>query len=194
LGELMSQLHIHALNYRPRAGLSVLRFDRVFPFPEPVVLFDEQYSTFLPPARRSIYEKVVGWVQESIDRLKTSLEPMRLIHGDLHQWNVRVTRGKLSPIDFEDLMLGWPVQDIATTLYYFPEKDYSSLRSAFQEGYTRHCPWPERWPGEIDSFIAARGIGSANFILNDPNPEWKARTAEFIIDIEKLLRKLMPER
>jgi hypothetical protein len=70
-------------------------------------------------------------------------------------------------------------------LYELPAKTYPVLRNAFQEGYTRHIPWPERYPGEIDLFIAARGLGLANFIINDPNPEWKSRAGEFIEGVEK---------
>lgn len=191
LGELMAGLHAHASTYHPPSELSLLRFDRVFPFPEPVVLFDEQFSPLFPAARRAVYKKGIAWAKESIDRLKASGEAMRIIHGDLHQWNVRNKRGVLSPIDFEDLMLGWPVQDIATTLYYFDAQDYPELRAAFQEGYTRHSPWPERHAGEIDSFIAARGIGLANFVLNDPNPAWKEKAGEFIERVEKRLLGLM---
>jgi len=191
LGELMAGLHIHALTYHPPSDLSLLRFDRVFPFPEPVVLFDEQFSPLFPAARRAVYERAIAWAQRSIDTLKSSGEPMRIIHGDLHQWNVRDARGVLSPIDFEDLMLGWPVQDIATTLYYFDSKNFAELRAAFQDGYTRHSPWPERRAGEIDSFIAARGLGLANFILNDPNPAWREKAGEFIERVEKRLLALM---
>lgn len=191
LGGLMAKLHAHAQAYNPPDGLSLLQFDRVFPFPEPVVLFHAEYASLFKPQRREIYERVVAWTQESIDRLKKSGESMRVLHGDLHQWNVRIYRGVLSPIDFEDLMLGWPVQDIATTLYYFGGQEYARLRSAFQDGYTSHSPWPERVPGEIDSFIAARGIGLVNFILNDPNPEWKRQAPEFIERVEKRLRELM---
>jgi Ser/Thr protein kinase RdoA (MazF antagonist) len=191
LGELMAQLHLHARTYCPPAELSLLRFDRPFPFPEPVVLFDQPFAAFFPPERRAVYESAIAWAQVSIDRLKTCGEPMRILHNDLHQWNVRNQRGVLSPIDFEDLMLGWPVQDIATTLYYFPAENYAALREAFQDGYNRHSPWPERHPGEIDSFIAARGFGLANFILNDPNPNWKSKAGEFIESVEKQLRKLL---
>jgi len=191
LGELMAGLHVHASTYHPPSDLSLLRFDRVFPFPEPVVLFDETFSPLFPVPRHIIYKKGIAWAQESIDRLKASGEPMRIIHGDLHQWNVRNKRGVLSPIDFEDLMLGWPVQDVATTLYYFDSKNYAGLRAAFQEGYTRHSPWPERHTSEIDSFIAARGIGLANFVLNDPNPAWREQSGEFIERVEKRLLILM---
>jgi len=83
------------------------------------------------------------------------------------------------------------VQDIATTLYYFDSKNFADLRAAFQKGYTRHSSWPERCAGEIDSFIAARGLGLANFILNDPNPAWKEKAGEFIERVEKRLRGLL---
>ncbi len=191
LGELMAGLHAHALTYHPPAGLSLLRFDRVFPFPEPVVLFEEQYSALFTPERRAIFQEAIAWAQGSIDLLTASGEPMRILHGDLHQWNVRNLRGVLSPIDFEDLMLGWPVQDIATTLYYLPRETHPALRSAFRDGYTRHSPWPERCEGEIDSFIAARGVGLANFILNDPNPTWRKEAAAFVERVEERLRGLM---
>jgi Ser/Thr protein kinase RdoA (MazF antagonist) len=191
LGELMAGLHAHAMTYRPPAGLSLLLFDCVFPFPEPVVLFEERYSGLFPLERRAVFEDAIAWAQGSIDKLKGRGEPVRILHGDLHQWNVRTAYGVLSPIDFEDLMLGWPVQDIATTFYYFPSETYLSLKDAFQDGYTRHSPWPECSPGEIESFIAARGVGLANFILNDPNPEWKNKTAGFIENIENKLRRLM---
>ncbi len=191
LGELSARLYAHALTYRPLSNLSMLRFDRVFPFAEPVVLFEERFSTLFPPERKEIYQKAIDRAQESIDRLKASGEPMRIIHGDLHQWNVRIARGVLSPIDFEDVMLGWPAQDIATTFYYFLGDGFPALRSAFQAGYTRHSPWPERHPGEIDSFIAARAVGLANLVLADPAIASKVNPAEFVERIEKRLRRLI---
>lgn len=193
LGELMARLHQHALIYRPSKALSLLKFDKVFPFPEPVILFEDAYSDLLPPERRAIYEQGIAWAQESIDRLKASAEPMRILHGDLHQWNVRVSRGVFSPIDFEDLMLGWLVQDIATTLYYFLDESYSVFREAFQTGYTRIAPWPERHSGEIDSFIAARGLGMANFVLNDPSLIGNTPPLDFVQRIEKRLIVLLKE-
>lgn len=193
LGELMAQLHRHALSYRPPDGLELLHFDRVFPFTEPVRLFEERYADLFPPERRAVYEQAIAWVQTAIDRLKASGEPMRILHNDLHQWNVRIWRGRLSPIDFEDLMWGWPVQDIATTLYYHLNDSFFAVRDAFQEGYTRVSPWPERYPGEVGAFLAAQGMMLANFILEDPNPAWKIQAPEFIARIEKRLRGLMDQ-
>ena len=124
----MARLHNHALTYQPPAELAVLHFDHVFPFPEPVVLFDAPYASLFPPERGAVFKQAIAWAQESIDLLIAGGEPMRILHGDLHQWNVRIAHGLLSPIDFEDLMMGWPVQDIATTLYYFLDENYALLR------------------------------------------------------------------
>jgi Ser/Thr protein kinase RdoA (MazF antagonist) len=195
MGRLMAQLHQHALSYSPPAGLSLLKFDRVFPFPEPVVLFDPQYAGYISAERRELYLRAQSWVQQAIDLLKSSGEPMRLLHGDLHQENVRVFRGVLSPIDFEDLMWGWPVQDIGTSLYYLQdEESYPQLITAFKTGYSTDLPWPERYPGEIDAFLVARGLGVANFILNDPNPEYLRQIDSFLQRLDRRLQRLLPGR
>jgi Ser/Thr protein kinase RdoA (MazF antagonist) len=195
LGALMAELHRHALAYRPPAGLDLLRFDRVFPFPEPVILFEERFVLLFPPARRAVFQRAIDWAQHAIDRLQASGAPMRILHGDLHQWNVRYFRGVLSPIDFEDLMWGWPVQDIATTLYYFlGAAEYPALRASFQAGYTQQTAWPECEPGEINAFIAARALGLANFILADPNPAWKLQAPDYIAGVEQRLSWLMNEQ
>ena len=193
LGALMAYLHQHALTYRPPEGLELLHFDRVFPFPEPMRLFEERYANLFPPERCTIFQEAIAWVQTAIDRLKASGEPMRILHNDLHQWNVRIWRGRLSPIDFEDLMWGWPVQDIATTLYYHLDDSFFAMRDAFQAGYTCISPWPERYLGEIGAFLAAQAMMLANFILEDPNPSWKIQAPEFIARIEKRLRWLMEQ-
>ncbi len=116
---------------------------------------------------------------------------MRIIHGDLHQWNVRYSRGVLSPIDFEDLMWGWPVEDIAVTLYYLQDRpDYPQLLEAFIQGYQRVCPWPELTAGEINALIAARGIGLLNFALqNQGLPDLDV--PGFISRLEMRLHKLL---
>ena len=190
LGELMARLHQHALTYQPPPGIDLLRFDRVFPFPEPVLLFEPRFADLFPPERCSIFRESIDWVQAAIDRLKASGEPMRILHNDLHQWNVRIWRGRLSPIDFEDLMWGWPVQDIATTLYYHLDDTFIARQAAFQQGYTRILPWPERYPGEIGAFLAAQAMMLANFILTDPNPSWSIQAPEFVARIEKRLHWL----
>lgn len=181
MGSLAAQLHAHAESFTPPPGFWVRMKDKAFPYGEPVVLFDEQHLQLFPPARSSIYRRVVERVEGAVASLyATGVRPI-VIHNDLHQWNVKVYRGRLYALDFEDLMWGHPVQDVAVTLYYLQgHDDYPALRDAFQRGYTSFSPWPERYPGEIDTFIAGRGLTLANFVVQDPDPYYRQMAPEFV--------------
>lgn len=191
-GRLSARLHQHTQTFRPSGGFEILRFDRPFPFKEPVVLFDDAFREDVPPEWLELFQRALEWGQDALNRLTASGEPMRVLHGDLHAWNVHLYRGRLLPFDFEDLMWGWPAQDIATTLYYWARReDYPDLLRWFRAGYETLTPWPERSPDEIEAFIALRGLGLANFILQDPNPEWQAETPAFLARTEALLLRLL---
>ena len=169
-GVLMARLHEHAGTFAFRKQVNTLVFDRVFYFPEPVVLFDPAYRDYLTGEQADLFRKWNDRAEEAIATLRAGGEPQRVLHGDLHQWNVRAAGGVLSPIDFEDLILGWPVQDIAISLYYYQdEKDFPRRRTAFRDGYESIRTWPERGNGEIDTFLAARGLGLLNFVFQS----WK---------------------
>ena len=190
VGTLAAQLHAHAARWTPPPGFSIGRYDRPFPF-EPPILFDEEYRAMLPPARRELFASTAERVQAAIDRLK-ACEPPRVIHADLHRWNAKVYRGRIAAFDFQEILWGWPVQDIAITLYYLHgEADYPAWRAAFERGYTRVAPWPESFPGEIDLFIAARGMMLANGLLTDVDPEWRAEAPRYFEKTEMRLRALL---
>jgi hypothetical protein len=89
-------------------------------------------------------------------------------------------------------MWSWPIQDIATSLYYLVSRpDYAQLCAAFQDGYTSIQLWPERYPGELNAFIAARGIGMTNLILDHPNQDWRLKAGEYIETVEGRFRRLL---
>jgi hypothetical protein len=89
-------------------------------------------------------------------------------------------------------MWGYPVQDIAITFYYFQGYEHAlALREAFRRGYTQHCVWPEQAPGQIDTLIAGRSLELANFILQDPNPDWQKEAPAFVERTEARLRAFL---
>lgn len=193
-GSLMAELHTHAAGFHLPSGAQAPRYDSVFYFPDPIVLENPAYADFFPPEILAVFKAGIARVDDAMDRLQASNEPPRLLHGDLHQWNIRISRNVLSPIDFEDLVWGWPVQDIGITLYYLLDHDdYQSLRNAFQAGYTSRLPWPEHFAGDVNAFIAARGINLANFVVQDPNPDWR-KQAETIVGriYRRIIRLLAP--
>jgi Ser/Thr protein kinase RdoA (MazF antagonist) len=156
------------------------------------VLFATSPSPLLPPERLAVFRRAADGVEEAIARLKAT-GPLRLLHGDFHVWNVLVHRGNLAAIDFEDLMWGWPIQDIGTALYYlFHRPDFAAVRDGFRRGYEQVSPWPEAAPGDLETFIAARALVLANDVLQMP-PDTLADldVPEFFARAERRLRAVL---
>jgi Ser/Thr protein kinase RdoA (MazF antagonist) len=194
LGKLAARLHEHARTFTAPEGFSIPTASSVFPFGDRVALFEPEHRHLFPPARRGVFERAVERVQAAIDALYAGGPGPRVLHYDLHQWNVKVHRGKLYAIDFEDLMWGYPAQDVAVTFYYFQHlENGAALRAAFRRGYTRRQEWPERYEGEIDTYVMGRGVDLANFILQDPNPDYREEAPQFVERTEGRLRAWMGE-
>jgi Ser/Thr protein kinase RdoA (MazF antagonist) len=121
-------------------------------------------------------------------------DPMRLIHGDLHVWNVVAGRAGLTAIDFEDHLWAWPILDLGIALYYVRGRpDYPELLEAFRSGYETVAPWPERHPGDLERAIAARLLVIANdVILLDRAGEPGVAAAEFFERADRRLAELFP--
>jgi hypothetical protein len=78
---------------------------------------------------------------------------------------------------------------VAVTFYYFQHLENGpALRAAFRRGYTRHREWPERYEGEIDTYVMGRGVDLVNYILQDANPDYRERVPQFVERAESRLR------
>src|SRR5205823_4632514 len=94
---------------------------------------------------------------------------------NIEMWNVLVDEsGGLRLLDFEDVMLGHPIQDVAITFFYGAERqDYTQLIGAYKEGYTNVLPWPVCEQRQLDLLMAARAAMLLNHALlseDDPAP------------------------
>lgn len=166
-GALSARLHRFSASFTPPNDFQINTYNSVFPFNEVYVLFDDQYRPYFSNEERALLKQAVDSVQAEIDRLYAEDKGgLRVVHGDLHQWNVRIARGNLSPIDFEDLFWAYPVQDVATTLYYSRfDDDHEPLMAAFKEGYESILPFPEEFPGQLDIHMLARRINLLNYVF-----------------------------
>jgi Ser/Thr protein kinase RdoA (MazF antagonist) len=190
-GALSAGLHVHGARHRPNTPDVLPRYDRLDPFDEPFVLFEAGHQ-LMPPARRTVFAAAAEHVQSEIDALTRGDEPMRVLHGDLHPWNVMASRRELAPFDFEDLMWGWPVQDVATSLYYLQGPDLESRVVSFREGYETVAVWPERREGQIATFMVGRALVLANDLLI--TPEWQGEAASFLERYEVRFRAFLADR
>lgn len=195
LGQLSARLHDHAASFVPPEGFERKTADRVFPFGDPVVLFDDAYRDAVSAERREVFQQALDRVEETIEELYRRGSRVQIVHHDLHQWNVKVHRGRLCALDFEDMMWGYPVQDVAISLYHIQDsEEYPALRAAFCEGYCGQRPWPEAYPGQIEALMAGRALDLANFALQDPNAHWRQKIPAFVARTEKHLRAFLERR
>ena len=171
LGALAARLHEHAATFRPPPELPVRLLDQLIGRGEGEVLFAYEHPDFLPPVRRAVFETVAQRFQRTIGALYADPAGRRVIHADLHHENVKVLRGRLRPLDFYEAIWGYPVQDISLTFYdlrVFADcrpYGYEALRAAFTRGYVSRLPWPEQYPGQIETLIAGRRLRQANWVL-----------------------------
>ena len=158
LGQLMARLHDHGAGCRDDG---VLVADRVLYWLLPDRLSDvPKYGKVLGEARDS--------VQSVIDELwaRPGRSP-QLLHGDLTPANVIEAPGVGPvPIDFQDMVLGFPEQDISFTLASFIRRpDREALTEAFTAGYSDLRPWPDSTPEVLRGLGVARGLHQLNLSL-----------------------------
>lgn len=180
LGRLAAQLHAHAAGFSPPPGSSRRTMHTLFAREETDVLFQADATPFFTSESQAVFTQVRARVDSAFAQLYADPQGRRVIHNDLHQENVKIWRGRLRPLDFEDAIWGYPVQDIAMTfsdLLFDSTLDteaYQRLRAAFQQGYTSHSPWPETYAGQLDTFIAGRQLWRANWVARF-EPEYAQR-------------------
>jgi Ser/Thr protein kinase RdoA (MazF antagonist) len=183
LGALTAQLHLHALTFDPPEGLR--RWDNPFPLDDHHVLLDDGVVS---PTDRATFMAAIDRIEAVLKRL--SDERPRMIHGDLHQDNVRAASGRLFAIDFDDSLLGYPVQDVGVTFWNLQEEpNYEALRHALRHGYERHASWPELSPGDIDTFVADRALMLIDYALQTTTADNAADTRKFIRKEVRYLRR-----
>lgn len=96
--------------------------------------------------------------------------PIQVIHGDMHGWNLMWHEGGLFIFDFDDCGYGIPHQDLAITLYYLdtPEQEVAVL-----EGYRSVCELPSYTKAQMDSLLLQRRLVLLNYLYETKNPEHK---------------------
>ena len=156
---------------RYRQEINPKRLDKVFYYPnEPIVYKEPEYAALFSAERIDIMERVVARGTALFDQLFADPTEEILIHGDLHYWNVHLFRDALYLIDFEDLNLGYPIQDIAIVLYYGRDReDAAALYHALAEGYATVRPWPIKTTADfeaMDTIMAARMAMFANYVAH----------------------------
>jgi Ser/Thr protein kinase RdoA (MazF antagonist) len=165
LGRLSARLQQDAAAWSPPGAGDVLVADRVlyWRLPEQLSLAGSRFGF------GTLFVDALARAQSVLDALwQSPPHPPHLVHGDLSPQNVIVSpRSGLVPIDFQDTVQGFEIQDLSITvaaLRRWPDGD--RLVDAFRSGYIECRPWPDVSPAVFDSLIAARALHQMNLTLN----------------------------
>ncbi|MFJ8062927.1 phosphotransferase enzyme family protein [Streptomyces sp. NPDC096142] len=167
LGRMTARLHEFASSWQSAPGLKPLVWDRTMYYAGTrLVITDPRYAEFIPAQHARVVESVVAEADAELGRLARAPDRM-FLHGNIEMWNVLSTGpGELRLLDFEDVMVGSPVLDVAITLFYGRERpDYTALAEAYEAGYRSVRPWPVRDSRQLALLTAARAVMLLNHAL-----------------------------
>ncbi len=166
MGELSARLHRHGKAWQPPRGFSTKRFEAFLSRGEPDAIFsDAVLQTFGDDDRRA-FLLAREWVEREYAGLDRG--DLRVIHCDLWHENIKLDRGRLRPVDFEDTIWGYRLHDIAMGMLDLLEDvgaaRYAHLLAAFRSGYERHLDWPE---GNLAVLQLGRLLWKANWVARN---------------------------
>ena len=166
-GRLSAGLHEHAAAHAPATPPPVLVADRVI-YWEMEPLLDT-----LVPTYGTLFAEAVDRAQQVIhDLWRHPTDPPHLLHGDLTPNNLIAHRGSVTLIDFQDMIWGFEVQDVAVTLAaLWTFEGANALAEAFRAGYEQVRRWPGHDPAILDALIVARRLDMLNYGLYMRKPD-----------------------
>jgi Ser/Thr protein kinase RdoA (MazF antagonist) len=167
MGVLFAHLHAHGADWQPPADFTRRRMDQVLARDEPQALFTDDSRGMVPPQTWEVWERTRAAVEAAYAR-RYAMPGLQVIHHDLWHDNIKLHRGRLYPLDFEDTVWGYPVQDVGMAMQDLmeavPSERYEPLLEAFRRGYESLHPWPEAYEGEMDTFRAGRMLWVGNYV------------------------------
>lgn len=173
MGALFAELHHHGAAWLPPPGFTTRRFEHWISRGEPNLIIGDGPSAAgvpqpggvvtLPSHSRDLLERLHHHVESAYAALDRS--DLRVIHCDLWHDNIKLHRGVLYPLDFEDTVWGFRAHDIAMAMLDLLEatddERYPSLLAAFRRGYQAHMAWPDDL---IEPFQIGRLLWKINWV------------------------------
>lgn len=135
------------------------------------------------------------WEQSTALYKRLDSQPRRVIHDDLHMWNLKKAPEGMTVFDFDDMALGWPIKDAAVTLYYMrrlPEAD--KKEAAYWRGVGISWENAGLTQDEFELLVGSRLILLANDLAQNTTAELRAELPEYVSVANERLKRLMTQK
>jgi len=175
IGALMAQLHEATMEM-------VLPVGEELPLLNDFMWHEEDFllgpkSTLTPEEKHKV-QAAKSAIERELNELFDAT-PVQPIHADLHGWNVMLHDDSLSLFDFDDSGIGLPIQDLATTIYYFDTKEQVQ---ALKEGYSSVRELPIFSEYQMKALLLQRRIHLLNYIHETQNPEHREMLSDYQLE------------
>jgi len=169
IGRTLAKMHLATENLRFPEHVNPKRWDRVFYFEnEKPVYHKPRYAKYITDEMKEVLDDLVIYLNERLSMFYQTMTP-RLIHGNLNPWNVQKYNDKIIIYDFEEVILAYPVQDLAIFLYYYRYNEHFNFEEILQalfKGYAEFRPIPRALDEKnLEIIMMARRINIFNYIL-----------------------------
>ena len=180
LGAAMATMHLAVEGFDLPEGSSLPTFDDPLWWTEDFLLSEKSVSD---AEAKDLISQALAAIKSGVAKFYANGTP-RVIHADMHGGNALWYEGSLSVIDFDDCGIGFPLQDLATALYYLdtPEQD-----AAFRQGYESIAPVPQCSEKELSMLFLQRRIVLLNYLYETSNLEHRSMIPEYQ---EETLRRI----
>ena len=186
LGAAMATMHLAVEGFDLPEGSSLPTFDDPLWWTEDFLLSEK---SVLDAEAKDLISRALSAIKSGVAKFYASETPI-LIHADMHGGNVLWYENSLSIIDFDDCGFGFPLQDLATALYYLdtPEQD-----AALRRGYESIAPVPECSEKEMKMLFLQRRIVLLNYLYETSNLEHRSMIPEYQEETLRRIKNFLAE-
>jgi Ser/Thr protein kinase RdoA (MazF antagonist) len=186
LGAAMATMHVAAKGFKLPEGSSLPTFDDPLWWTEDFLLSEK---SVLDVEAKDLISAALSAIRSGVAKFYANEAPI-LIHADMHGGNVLWYEDGLSVIDFDDCGFGFPLQDLATALYYLdtPEQD-----AALRRGYESITPVPECSEKEMKMLFLQRRIVLLNYLYETSNLEHRSMIPDYQEETLRRIRNFLAE-
>ncbi len=187
LGAAMAKMHDAAAGFELSARAELPNLRDVLWLTEDLLTTEvSQLSREDQALVRAALDKIDGVIEGLFER-----DSVRLIHADMHGWNLMWHDGALSVFDFDDCGFGLAIQDLYTALYYLDTDEQDAVLKA---GYESVRPIPEHTEFEAKALLLQRRIILLNYLFETSTPEHREILPKYTVETMRRINEFLENR